>query len=277
MHENLQKTVARLLAPLVRLLLRHGISHAQFSNWAKQAFVSEAGSHFGVNDKKPTVSRIAIVTGINRKEVKRIQDLPAEVDTSTAKHNRATRVVTGWLQDREFCDANGNPKPLEYGEPENDFNQLVKRYSGDVPARAVLDELLRVGTVERDDNNIVSMKQKGYVPHESEEAMLKILGDSASDLLETIDHNMASEAEDARLQLSVVYDNLSADSVAEFKKLSNRKSMELLQDLDKYLSTQDRDLNPKLKGEGNFRAGLGLYLIEEDLDSGNKAGEQDEN
>ncbi len=239
--------------------------------------MSEAQLNFGVNDKKPTVSRIAIVTGINRKEVKRILDLPADVDTSTAKHNRATRVVTGWLQDKDFCDSKGNPKPLEYGEPENDFNQLVKRYSGDVPARAVLDELVRVGTVERDENNIVSMKQKGYVPHESEEGMLKILGDSATDLLETIDHNMVSDTENARLQLSVVYDNLSSESVAEFKKLSNRKSMELLQELDKYLSTKDRDLNPKQKGEGVFRAGLGLYLIEENLESDANSGDKNEN
>lgn len=276
MHENLQKTVARLLGPLVRLLLRHGVSHAEFSNWAKQAFVDEAETHFGVKEgKKPTVSRISVVTGINRKEVKRIQELPAEVDTSTAKQNRATRVVTGWLQDTEFNDASGNPKALEYGEADSSFNVLVKRYSGDVPARAVLDELIRVGTVERSDN-IIRMKQRGYVPHESEEAMLKILGDSGSDLLETIDHNIANKPEDARLQLSVVYDNLSAESVEEFKKLSSKKSMELLQDLDKMLSKKDRDLNPDLEGTGTYRAGLGLYLIEQQLDAGSGAGEKDD-
>ena len=152
MREILQKSVTKLLHPLVRLLLRHGVSHAEFSDWAKQAFVKEAGEHFGVSDKKPTVSRIAIVTGINRKEVKRIQELPEQASTTSSKHNRAARVVTGWLQDKDFHDKSGNPRSLEYGEANQEFNLLVKRHSGDVPARALLDELVRVGTVERTED-----------------------------------------------------------------------------------------------------------------------------
>lgn len=264
MSDSIKKPVARLLAPLTRILLRHGISHAEFADWAKNAFVSQASTNFGVKDKKPTVSRIAIVTGINRKEVKRIMELPAEADPGTSKQNRATRVVTGWLQDEEFQDKKGNPVALEYGEPESSFNQLVKRYSGDVPARAVLDELMRVGTVERKDN-IISLKQKGYVPHESTEAMMDILGDSCTDLLETIDHNISHDQNESRFQLNVVYDNLPEEALEEFRRLADKKSMELLKELDKYLSKNDRDTSPKAKGTGKFRAGLGVYLIEQDL------------
>lgn len=264
MADSIKKPVARLLAPLVRILLRHGISHAEFADWAKTAFVAEASQNFGVKDKKPTVSRIAIVTGINRKEVKRIMELPPEAETGTAKQNRATRVVTGWLQDEEFHTSGGDPAALEYGEPDSSFNQLVKRYSGDVPARAVLDELIRVGTVERKDDT-VSLKQKGYVPHESTEAMMDILGDSCTDLLETIDHNISNEPSESRLQLNVVYDNLPQEALEEFRRLADKKSMELLKDLDKYLSKNDRDMSPKVKGSGKFRTGLGVYLIEQDL------------
>ena len=264
MADSIKKPVARLLAPLTRILLRHGISHAEFADWAKTAFVSEASRNFGVKDKKPTVSRIAIVTGINRKEVKRILELPAEADSSKVKQNRATRVVTGWLQDEEFQNDKGSPSALEYGEPESSFNQLVKRYGGDVPARAVLDELLRVGTVER-KADIVSLKQKGYVPHESTEAMLDILGDSCTDLLETIDHNISHDTSESRIQLNVVYDNLPEEALEEFRRLADKKSMELLKELDKYLSKNDRDMSRKVKGNGKFRAGLGVYLIEQDL------------
>jgi len=167
MQDSIRKPVARLLAPLARLLLRHGVSHAQFADWSKAAFINQAVRNFGVRNKKPSVSRIAIVTGINRKEVKRVLELPQEEDTGKAKQNRATRVVTGWLQDSDFHDSKGNPETLDFGVPENSFNLLVKRYGGDVPARAVLDELLRAGTVTRDGEKI-RMKQKGYVPHESE-------------------------------------------------------------------------------------------------------------
>lgn len=264
MQDSIRKPVARLLAPLARLLLRHGVSHAQFADWSKAAFINQAVRNFGVRNKKPSVSRIAIVTGINRKEVKRVLELPLEEDTGKAKQNRATRVVTGWLQDSDFHDSKGNPKTLEFGAPENSFNQLVKRYGGDVPARAVLDELLRAGTVTRDDEKI-RMKQKGYVPHESEEQMLNIFGDSSSDLLETIDHNLSNDPANSRLQLNVVYDNLPQDCLPEFKKLAEKKSMELLQELDKYLVKQDRDANQSVEGSGTFRAGLGVYLIEQNL------------
>jgi len=144
------------------------------------------------------------------------------------------------------------------------FNQLVRRYGGDVPARAVLDELIRVGTVIRDGNN-VSMKQMGYVPHESEEQMLDIFGDSSSDLLDTIDHNLSSEPADSRLQLNVVYDNVPQEALEEFRRIADKKSLELLQELDKYLAKNDRDSNKKVTGTGKFRAGLGVYLIEKDL------------
>lgn len=265
MPANLQKSVTRLLHPLVRLLLRHGISHAEFSDWAKQVFVREAQTNFLVNDKKPSVSRIAIVTGINRKEVKRIQELPDELAFTRSKHNRAARVITGWLQDPEFQNTNASPRPLEYGEANKDFNLLVKKYGGDVPARAVLDELVRVGTVGKNDDGVVTLLRSGYIPHESKEAMLEIFGESVADLLTTIDHNIASRATDSRLQLSVVYDNLSADSVAKFKSLSRERATELLKELDRFLSAEDRDINQKNNCDQRIRAGLGLYFIENEL------------
>jgi len=252
-----------MLRPLVRLLLRHGVSHAEFADWSKQAFVREAEDNFGVGGKKTTVSRIATVTGINRKEVKRIQELPEDGSAQSSKHNRAARVVTGWLQDSDFIDKQGAAIPLEYGDPDKSFNQLVKRYSGDVPARAILDELVRVGAVMRDkDTDIVTLHRKGYVPHESKEDMLNLFADSSTDLLTTLDHNISSPASDSRLQLSVVYDNISNDSLAKFKVLSRKKAGELLKELDKFLSSEDRDLNPDNQGDGRNRAGLGLYLIE---------------
>lgn len=261
MHATLQKAVTRMLAPLVRVLLRHGVSHAEFASWAKQSYVEEAHKNFGIDGKSPTVSRLAIVTGINRKEVKRILDLPADVVPAVAKHNRAIRVVTGWLQDNEYNDSKGEPLPLTYGDADADFNQLVKRYGGDVPARAVLDELLRVGTVSEKDN-LISLVSKGYVPHESEEAMLELFSTSAKDLLTTLDHNVSGEGK-ARLQMSVAYDDVGIEGVEAFRKLSSKKALALLQDLDTALSKHDRTKNPSAGGNGRFRTGLGVYLIEE--------------
>jgi len=232
MHESLQKAVTQVLSPLVRLLLRHGVSHAEFANWAKQAYINEAVEHFGIDGKLPSVSRVAIVTGINRKEVKRIRELATEVNTGVSKHNRAVRVVTGWLQDEAFQTSSGQPRVLTYGEPEDSFNQLVKRFGGDVPARALLDELVRVGTVEH-TNGKVALVQQGYVPHQSENALLEIFSTSASDLLNTLDHNLNQVgSNNRRLQMSVAYDNVTDAG-----------------------------------GEGRHRVGLGVYWIEDSIEN----------
>ena len=281
MHESLQKAVTRVLSPLVRLLLRHGVSHAEFANWAKQAYVDEATAHFGLNGKTPSVSRVAIVTGINRKEVKRIRDLPADVDTGVAKHNRAVRVVTGWLQDRAFLTARGRPRVLVYGDPDESFNTLVRKHGGDVPARAMLDELTRVGTVSN-ENGRVTLLRRGYVPHESESALLDLFATSATDLLTTLDHNLAGGGE-RRLQMSVAYDNVTAAGVETFRTLSAERGIALLRELDAVLRQHDLDASPadadrddadsadttpassgdEAAGDGGRRIGLGLYLIED--------------
>ena len=263
MHESLQKAVTRVLSPLVRLLLRHGVSHAEFSNWAKQAYVDQADNHFGLDGKSPTVSRTAIITGINRKEVKRIRELPTEVGTGVSKHNRAIRVVTGWLQDEAFLNSRGQAKPLIYGEPQDSFNQLVKRFGGDVPARAMLDELVRVGAVKHDKDK-VSLLRKGYVPDQSESALLDIFSTSATDLLTTLDHNLRSNnGAPRRLQMSVAYDDVTDEGRDAFQALSAEKSLELLKKLDQTLSTFDRSVNTTLKGSGKNRVGLGVYWIED--------------
>lgn len=265
MHETLQKAVTRILSPLVRLLLRHGVSHAEFSNWAKQAYVDEAGEHFGIDGKTPTVSRIAIVTGINRKEVKRIRELASDVDTGVSKYNRAVRVVTGWLQDQGFQNSQGEPTELVYGTPDDSFNQLVKRYGGDVPARAMLDELVRVGTVALAEGK-VTLHHQGYVPKRSESALLEIFSTSATDLLTTLEHNLQDPLDDThkrRLQMSVAYDNVTEAGRDAFQKLSAKEALKLLKKLDSSLSPFDRDSNPTASGVGKHRVGLGVYWIED--------------
>ena len=264
MHDTLQKAVTHVLTPLVRLLLRHGVSHAEFANWAKQAYVSEAGSSFSIDGKPPSVSRIAIITGINRKEVRRVLDLPAEVDTGVSKHNRAVRVVTGWLRDSDFHDRRGKPQVLSYGDADDSFNKLVRRHGGDVPPRAMLDELSRVGTVTETDG-LVTLIHEGYVPHRSGEALLDIFATSAYDLLTTLDNNL-SDSGKRRLQMSVAYDNVTASGHRQFRRVSTERAMKLLKDLDRELSQHDRESNPDIEGEGRFRTGLGVYLIEEQLD-----------
>ncbi len=260
---TLQQVVMRMLRPLIRLLLRHGVAHATLAQWLKQLYVDTAASEFALEGRKLSISRIALVTGINRKEVKRLLEQPPAPDAHQTKHNRSARIIHGWRNDRDFTDAAGHPLELPFSGGEHGFSTLVKRYSGDIPARAVLDELIRTGIVENTPGGMLRLLKPGYVPCHSDEAMLQLAGDSVRDLLETIDHNLQSEGSTSRLQLGVVYDNLPEEAVLAFRTLSRQRTMALLEEMDAFLSQHDRDSNPTVQGKGKFRAGLGVYYFED--------------
>ena len=265
----------KALRPLVRVLLRNGVAYADFCEVARRLFVEVASDDFGLPGRKQSVSRVSVLTGINRKEVKRQLDEPPEITPAKKENNRAARVIGGWLRDDDFKNSNGKPKTLGWGDStvKGSFEDLVKRYSGDMTARAILDELVRVGTVSfNKEKSQVKLLANGYVPASSNEELLRLSGDSVGDLLNTIDHNFSDEKEATRLQLSVAYDDVPANGVELFRNLSNEKSLELLNYLDEYLATQDRSTNPQVQGEGRYRTGVGIYYFEEPLLDNNGLG-----
>ena len=256
----------KVLRPLVRLLLRNGVAYADFSAVARRIFVEVASEDFGLPGRKQSVSRVSVLTGVNRKEVKRLLEEPVEKEPAGKENNRAARVVSAWMRDSDFRTTAGKPRVLGWGDPQaaGSFEDLVKRYSGDMTARAILDELLRVGSVSiNDKKSKVTLVSNGYVPAGSDEELLRLSGNSINDMLNTIDHNFSKEAEVTRLQLSVAYDDVPANGVELFRERSNEKSLELLKDLDQFLAKQDRTVNPSVKGEGRYRTGVGIYYFEE--------------
>lgn len=251
------------------MLLRDGVAYSDLAEWLKRLYVDVAEKDFAVEGKKQTVSRLSVLTGLNRKEVKRLIEEPMVEMAYEPKHNRAQRVVSGWMSDTDFLDEQGQARLLEIDDSDSGFNTLVKRYSGDITPRAILDELQRVGVVETCGDNQLRLLKQGYVPHRSEKKMLQVMGESGADMLETMDFNLSQPGDASRLQMRVAYDNLPQESVDIFRGLSRDKSHELLLALDQFLSTQDRDSNPASQGQGRYRAGLGVYYFEQELDDDN--------
>lgn len=258
-NQVLGAAVRKLLRPLIRLLLRSGISYGTFADWAKWVFVDVAGQEFGLPDRKQSDSRVSVLTGLTRKEVRRIRLLPAPDDQETLRgYNRAARVMGGWLRDGQFCDVDGTPVALT----DDDFAILVSRYSGDIPVRAVLDELERVGAVRYRGDHIEPLA-RGYVPTADERAKLGILGSDVALLIQTIDHNL--QGKDSRYQRKVAYDNLPDEAMEELRRMSAEHGQALLESLDRWMSQQDRDANSLVQGTGRKHAGVGVYYFEEDV------------
>ena len=126
-----------------------------------------------------------------------MQEISGPEDTERdEKYNRAARVISAWRREREFLDGQGKPSTLSISGPWSTFSEIVRRFSGDVPVRAILDELLRIGAVKQLDNGKIQLRKKAYVPEASEADKLHILGTDVGHLISTIDYNMQLETKE---------------------------------------------------------------------------------
>jgi hypothetical protein len=263
-REALTATVARILRPLVRILLKNGISYRTFADIARSQFVEIAQKEFGVAGRKQSVSRIAVITGLTRKEVSRLLKFSVPSDRRASdRYNRASRVVAGWRRDPDFLNSKGKPDILTVKGLGKTFQQLVTRYSGDVPYRAVLDELRLAGVVACPDENRVKLVKQAYLPQGDEAMKLHILGIDTGYLIDTISHNLRAVESEAFLQRKVLYDNLPDEVLQDLRSLSSKSAQALLEKLDKEISSHDRDVNPQVEGSGRNTAGIGIYYFEE--------------
>lgn len=262
----LQKAVSKLLNPLVRLLLRNGLTYSEFAEIAKSAYVRVALKDFSVPGRKPSQTRVSVLTGLHRHEVAKILKADGGQDSHSARHHRAARIISAWLADPRFND-DGIPNVLNI---DSEFAVLVADYGADVTTRAVLDELVRVGAVNVKKGKRLELLVRAFTPSDSDEDLIHILGDSVTDLLSTLDHNLASDASSRRLQMSVVHSNLPNESLRNIELISRDKAMSFLEDLNQFFATQDRDSNPRVIGTGRNRAGIGLYYFQQPFDSENQ-------
>jgi hypothetical protein len=196
-----------------------------------------------------------------------VSELPTQENIESGeRYNRAARVISGWRRDPRFQDEQGEPAMLTVQTGKGSFHELVKEFSGDVPTRAILDELLQVGAIEKVDKETVRLIKPAYVPAQSDSDKLEILGTDVSDLISTIDHNISSDQEHAFFQRKVAYDNLSEESLNEFRPMAVERSQELLEIFDAWLAVHDRDTKQSTEGTGRKRAGIGIYFFENDYD-----------
>lgn len=192
--------MVRTLRPIARIALRHCMSCLEFEDLARWVFVDVA-----LNDPvlslrargKQFKSRAAILTGLSRKEVMRLARLPAPGDgRDLPSRNRAARVVAGWMLP-PYVDGRGAPKVLVVKGSTDSFLTLVKRCGGDVPYRAILDELLEIGVVERVNGKGLRLKSKGRLYPRGSHETLRQAGDGLDNLLAHIEKQLQLDKERA--------------------------------------------------------------------------------
>jgi hypothetical protein len=267
----LHSAVMRLLRPLVRILLRHGVPFNTFAEIARWVYVEVADKDFAIEGRKQTDSRVSVITGLTRKDVARIKKLEKPEDEASAlSYNRAARVVSAWAREYPMEGTASGVAPLPL-EGRRSVAELIHRHSGDMPVRAVIDELLRVGAIRLRDEGHAELLHRHYLPPQGERRKLVYLGDDVADLIATIGHNLQAKAPDTMFQRKVFYDNIPGEHLDSVRAVARRRGEAAIDALVQDMAAHDRDANPKVEGTGRFRAMVGIYYHEELLDAGEAA------
>jgi hypothetical protein len=259
----LHAAVMRLLRPLVRILLNHGVPFDTFQEIARWVYVEVADKDFEIPGRKQTDSRISVITGLTRKDVARIRNVEKPEDRAAAlSYNRAARVVSAWVREypMEGTVSGVSPLPLEGAESLSD---LIRRHSGDMPVRAVIDELLRVGAIHIRDSDEAQLIQRHYLPPPGQRRKLVYLGDDVADLIGTIGHNLEAPPDEAFFQRKVFYDNIPQEHIAAVRAVARKRGESAIDALVHDMASHDRDATPRVDGTGRFRAMVGIYYHEE--------------
>ncbi len=266
MEEKLKRAalraLQRALLPLARIALRAGVPFADFNEVAKQAFVRGARDDYGIRGRPTNLSRVAVLTGLSRKECGRLKrDMEDETLVGAAPSlNPATKVMAVWNQDPKYSD-NGVPRVLPRRGSAPSLQSLIAEHIGDIPEGAVIAELERVGALE-DREDGVRLLQRSFLPAGLNEEKLRILANQFADLGETVVFNLG-DVEKARMQRYVVNDYIPREQVAEFQALATSLTQSLLEDLDDWLSAHEQIENLSSKAEAKVRTGLGVYFFEQ--------------
>lgn len=257
------------MEPLVRILIRNGVSYGEFAELIKTLFVEVAKRDFVIPNRKLSQSRVAILTGLSRKEVaKQLSIIAAGGIVAHSNLNRVNRVLTGWHVDPDFTGPYGLPVELPFEADGDDlsFALLVRRYSGDMAPRAMLDELLRVGAVEKVVDGSYKALSRAYVPENLHPDGLERLGEVVRNFINTVEFNMEKTAQGAGRFERVVFadDGLRAELLPAFDKLLRVKCQQLLVELDNWLSTQEPTRPSSGKVLPRVKTGVGIYHYTEE-------------
>lgn len=261
---SLLNALRRVMRPLVRLMLRKGITYTVFVDLLKDVFVDVAVREFRLDDKPSSDSRISLLTGVHRKDVRRLRhDSDATPAALPENITLGAQLVTVWTNSRPFCKRVGQalalPRLASAGG-EASFDALVAKVSTDIRARVVLDEWLRLGVVRVDEQDCVHLEAQAFLPQKGFDEKAAYLGHNLHDHASAAVHDLTSEGR-PYFERSVHYDALAPASVEALREAVASEGMETLLAFSRLAADlEKRDLSSL---DPRQRITIGLYFYTE--------------
>jgi hypothetical protein len=271
-------TAATFLRPVVKLMLHFHITYPQLISMLKTLYIDVAVADFPNGNQHQSDSRINLLTGIHRKDVKRLRNQskshPVGSKLESLKASLGAKIIQKWRNSKGYQDINGMPRllPLRKNnsqalsnhplakqglDSENlSFDELVTSVAKqDIRPKVILEEWVRLGIAQQEDNCVklntdAGLAEKGFANK------LAFFGQNIQDHLNAGSHNLMGH-KPAYFDRSVFYDKLTMESVDQLTDLANKLGMEALQQMNRtalQLQSEDEEL------EGNdFRMNFGVF------------------
>lgn len=270
MQEKLKQQVLNafllVMRPIVRILLRYGIGYREFVEVTKTAFVDVASSDFGLRGRPTNISRVAVMTGLTRKEVRRLRDKISSGDNRVAvKTTPLADVLHHWHAQSNFTDSSGQPLKLPFSNGGRSFSELVKKFGGDIPPGAMRTEMKRVGAVIEDDQGYLIVTERGFRPDSQHENLLTLLVHGAYASLSNIAHNTQPNRESDSWAHRIAFTkSLRKADAGQLRRIAKDRIAEFAESVDDiFIAYEALHESDHSADEGEAIA-VGVFYFEED-------------
>jgi hypothetical protein len=257
--------------PIFRILLRSGVTWRETSEVCKAALVEVATDEFGLHGRPTNISRVAIMTGLGRREVGRLRHrLAEEPPTDAERMNGATRVLTGWFLDPDFTDPPGTPRDLAYDDDSGEtlrptFTHLCRRYGGDLAVVTLRRELTRVGAVEELGSGELRVLKRYYMPLQMDPEAVIRGGSMLADLGNTVSFNLGKpQGTQSRFAGRATNHRIRKADVRRFQAFLEQEGQGFLERVDEWLSRHEVPPDEDAGKRHCTRVGAGVYGIQDE-------------
>lgn len=265
--QSMMTAVRKVLRPLVRLLLNFRMTFPRLAEILKSVYVEVAEEEFRLPNKKQTDTRLSLLTGIHRKDIKRLRAQENTDHSTPANVDISTRIIARWIGEPNYLDDSKQPRILPFTDQPDElsFERLVEEVcKKDIRPRVVLDEWLNLGIATLHSDNSVSLNVDAFIPNKGFDEKAFFLGHNIADHLAAATDNLINDPSPF-FERCVYYDGLSAESVQQLQEIIATKGMETLLEVNELamkLKTQDaaKNATQSLQTE---RINIGLYAYHE--------------
>ena len=263
--EVFARVLRGILRPLIRALIARGMTAPAFYRLTKQIYVEVADAEFGLEGERPTDSRISILTGVHRRDVKEMRAADLNADEAVQhKVNAITTVLGRWLASAATTDGGGRPRPLQRSG-EGSFDELVASVNRDVRPRTILDEMIRQNLVFLDASGLLHLRAEAFVGPDDMDQKVFFFGENVGDHIAAATDNLLSE-DPKHLERAVFYNHLTAESVDEIEASAREGGSALLGDLNRLAHMRQSADVEAGQGDERFRFGIFFYRTVETTD-----------